>query len=239
LFRDTFSKIIGSVSSESKSKYDLNRIRVVKLEYGEDLPVLADVSARLDDLSEKHHIDIVNWATTNYKPEADFKIAYGSKEIYLKYYVREEYVKAEKTGINQDVYEDSCVEFFVSPSDDGIYYNLEFNSIGALLFGSGTGRDNRRRIDPSIAGKVRCLPSLGNEPFPERHGQQEWSLTVAIPLTVFFRHKIENLEGSEFRANFYKCGDALTEPHYLTWNPVRSEEPDFHRPEYFGIINFE
>lgn len=212
---------------------------MVNLGYVKDLPGLAEISAGLDDLNDKHHIDTVNWAVTTYKPQVTFKIAYGRNEIYLKYYVIEEYVKAEKTGINQDVYEDSCVEFFVSPADDGIYYNFEFNSIGAFLIGHGTGRHNSRRIDPAVAGKVHCLPSAGTEPFPERQGQQEWTLTVAIPLSVFFRHDIANLEGREFRANFYKCGDGLTQPHYLSWNPVLSEEPDFHRPEYFGKIYFE
>jgi hypothetical protein len=86
---------------------------------------------------------------------------------------------------------------------------------------------------------VRCLPGLGTKPFPERRGQQEWSLTVAIPVSVFIWHTVENLEGREFGANFYKCGDGLTQPHYLSWNPVLSAEPDFHRPESFGIIGFE
>ncbi len=216
----------------------MNNIRVDNLGYVKDLPGLAEISARLDDLNDLHRIDIVNWDITAYKPDVAFKIAYSGKEIYLKYYVSEKYVKAEKTGINQDVYEDSCVEFFVSPADDGIYYNLEFNSIGAFLIGTGTGRHDSMRIDPSIASQVRCLPVLGNKPFPERLGQQEWTLTVAIPVSLFFRHTIGDLEGKKFSANFYKCGDGLTEPHYLSWNPVLTEEPDFHRPEYFGIMNF-
>lgn len=217
----------------------MNRITVINTRFENDYPDLSDVSDMLDSLSEKHPINTVNWAITEYKPEVNFKIAYGNKEIYLKYYVGEEYVKAEKTGINQEVYEDSCVEFFFAPADDGIYYNLEFNAIGAFLIGHGTGRHDRNRIDPAIAGKIRCLPSLGREPFAEKQGYQEWSLTVAIPLRVFVRHALESLRGSWFKANFYKCGDALTEPHYLSWNPVLSEEPDFHRPEYFGEIYFE
>ena len=217
----------------------MKRIRVDNLGYVEDHPGLAEISAGLDGLNDIHRIDVVNWDITAYKPDVAFKIAYSKKEIYLKYFVSEKYVKAEKTGINQDVYEDSCVEFFVSPADDGIYYNLEFNSIGAFLIGSGTGRRDSKRIDPSIAAQLRCLPDLGNKPFPERYGQQEWTLTVAIPVSLFFRHTIDSLEGREFRVNFYKCGDGLTEPHYLTWNPVHTEKPDFHRPEYFGIITFK
>ena len=39
--------------------------------------------------------------------------------------------------------------------------------------------------------------------------------------------------------NFYKCGDKQVEPHYLSWNPVLTDNPDFHRPEYFGKVIFE
>lgn len=38
------------------------------------------------------------------------------------------------------------------------------------------------------------------------------------------------------RGNFYKCGDATVQPHYLAWNPVTSETPAFHRPWEFGEI---
>ena len=38
------------------------------------------------------------------------------------------------------------------------------------------------------------------------------------------------------RANFYKCGDKTAHPHFLSWNPVVSSKPDFHRPECFGEL---
>ena len=74
----------------------------------------------------------------------EFTIAYTGREILLKYYVKENWFKAEKTESNQMVCEDSCVEFFVSPADDRIYYNLEFNGIGTCLLGSGTGREGQQ-----------------------------------------------------------------------------------------------
>lgn len=235
---DNFNKIFGSVSSESKSRHGLKRIGLDRFGYGKDCPDLAEISARLDDLKEKHPIDTINWESLTYKPSVTFSMAYSDREIFIKYYVRERYVKAEMSAINQDVFRDSCVEFFVSPGDDNLYYNFEFNSIGTFLVGSGTGRNNSKRIDPSVTGKIRCLPSLGFTPFAEREDIDEWTLTIAIPVTVFIRHKIEELKGKEFRANFYKCGDDLTVPHYLSWNPVLTDKPDFHRPEYFGLIKF-
>ena len=157
----------------------------------------------------------------------------------LKYYVAEDYFKAEKTESNQNVFEDSCVEFFMSPADDGIYYNLEFNGIGTCLIGTGTSREDRRRADPEIIAGIRRKTSIGEKPVSERKGKFEWTITIAVPFSVFFHHKIKTLRGKTIRANFYKCGDMLTIPHYLTWNPVGTPKPDFHRPEFFGMVRFK
>ena len=41
-----------------------------------------------------------------------------------------------------------------------------------------------------------------------------------------------------WRANVYKCGDLLPVPHFISWNPITTESPDFHRPEFFGQMRF-
>ena len=137
------------------------------------------------------------------------------------------------------VCEDSCVEFFVSPENDGIYYNLEFNGIGTVLLGTGTGRADSKRADPEIVSRIRRMTSAGNKPVKEKSGRFEWTITIAVPYEVFFHHSIRDLKGRTFRANFYKCGDMLSVPHYVTWNPVGTENPDYHRPEFFGRVLFE
>ncbi len=213
-------------------------LEIREIDLGSVYPALAEVSARLDELSQKNRIETINWSSHLYKPDVEFVMAYGQKEIYLKFYVREEYTKAEKYETNQMVCEDSCVELFISPSDDGIYYNLEFNPIGIALMGCGTGRHDSKRVDAAVVNNIRHLASMGDKPFSEISGDNIWTLTVAIPFETFFRHNIESVKGKSFRANLYKCGDKLTTPHYVTWNPVGSEKPDFHRPEYFGEIKF-
>jgi hypothetical protein len=211
---------------------------VKKLEIKSGSPGLKEISALMDEQEGKLSIDTINWSEYNYKPAVTVAIAYHGNEIFLKYYISENYFKAEKTESNQMVCEDSCVEFFVSPENDGIYYNMEFNGIGTCLLGAGTGRGNSTKADPDIISKIRRETSLGREPIREKEGKFEWTITMAIPLTVFFRHSIKDLKGKTFRANFYKCGDMLKVPHYITWNPVGTEKPDYHQPEYFGILKF-
>lgn len=211
---------------------------VRKLETEQDFPDLEKVSAKLDEQQERLMVDTINWKGYGYKPEVALSVAYSNHEIFLKYYVTEDYFKAEKTESNEMVCEDSCVEFFVSPENDGIYYNLEFNAIGTCLLGTGTGRENSTRADPVIISKIRRLTSAGTYPVRERKGKYSWTLTIAVPFDVFFHHRIKELKGKIFRVNFYKCGDMLTVPHYVTWNPVGTDKPDYHQPAYFGLLKF-
>jgi hypothetical protein len=211
---------------------------VKRIEFKSAYPGLNEISAIMDEQIGKLFIDKINWEKFYYKPEVELAIAYSQQEIFLKYFITENYFKAEKTETNQMVCEDSCVEFFVSPEDDGIYYNLEFNGIGTCLLGAGTGRKNRTGATHEIISKIRRLTSAGKKPFREKKGTVKWTITVAIPFGVFFLHKVKELKGKKFRANFYKCGDMLSVPHYLTWNAVGTEKPDFHQPDYFGLLRF-
>lgn len=65
-----------------------------------------------------------------------------------------------------------------------------------------------------------------------------WTLTLIIPKDVFVYHQLASLHGQAGRANFYKCGDLLTDPHFTAWSNIRSPEPNFHLPEFFGAIQF-
>jgi len=211
---------------------------VQKLELKTDYPSLEEISACLDNQNGRLMIDTINWKGYKYMPDVALSIAYSDQEIFLKYYVKEAFFKAEKTASNQMVCEDSCVEFFVSPEDDGLYYNMEFNAIGTCLLGLGSDRASSRRVEPEIISKIRRLTTAGIKPFAEKTGEFAWAITVAIPFEVFFSHQIKDLKGRIFRANFYKCGDKLTVPHYVTWNPVATENPDYHQPGHFGLLKF-
>jgi hypothetical protein len=213
-------------------------IEIRKEIFDDRYPELKVISAMLDTLGRGHDINILNWKTFSYRPDVRFNIAYGEREIYLKYYVAEDYFKAEKSETNEKVFEDSCVEFFVSPAEDGIYYNIEFNAIGTCLLGSGTNRHDFKKAPLEIISGIRWLGSVDDGPKPEKRGPFFWTLTLGIPFETFFQHKITALQGRTFRANFYKCGDKLTVPHYLTWNQVDTVKPDFHQPKYFGTLKF-
>lgn len=187
---------------------------------------------------EFQSIGTVNWPDYPYAPEAAFRIAHTGDSILLQYKVRERTSRARYGEDRGDVWTDSCVEFFCSPAGDGLYYNLETNCIGTLLLCCGVGRKGREYAPEEVERSVLRYASLGREPFEER-SEGEWTLSLVVPAKVFFRHAVGCLDGIEMKANFYKCGDGLQEPHFLSWNPIPVPSPDFHRPEYFGFLRFE
>lgn len=178
----------------------------------------------------------VSWSDFPYRPRVGVRLANTGHSLLLHYKVEEECVLACNHHDNGDIWTDSCVEFFVSVADDDLYYNIECNCIGALLVGCGNGRHDRQRAGEEITSQIGRWCSLGWEPFPERLEYTTWEIMMEIPFLVFFRHQINTLTGKTIRANFHKCGDHLSRPHYLSWQKIHSPRPDFHRPEFFGAI---
>lgn len=186
----------------------------------------------------KHEIGTINWQMFPYKPDVSVAIACSDDEIYLKYWVTEDGTRGLVANDNGNVFTDSCVELFIDPSGDGSYYNFEFNCIGKLLLGHGTSRHNRERAGESILKMVRRYTSVGTAPIGQIEGKLQWEIAVAIPLGAFFKHAIVSISGKTTKANFQKCGDEMPVPHYVTWNPIETPKPDYHRPEFFGELNF-
>lgn len=191
------------------------------------------------EFSEPQAIDILPWAHVGEKPVVHFAIAHDGAHIYLRYTVQEHSVIAKTTQKNGPVWQDSCVEFFVIPENDGVYYNFEMNCIGAILLYAGKTRQERTPATDAVIDKIVIESSLGSKPFEEQTGYFDWTLTAVIPISCFFQHDVITLKGKTCRANFYKCGDGLSQPHYLAWNNIETATPDFHTSQYFGEIMFE
>jgi hypothetical protein len=126
------------------------------------------------------------------------------------------------------------LEFFFSPDNgDDRYLNFEWNLNGCLFLGIGKGRDDRvRQVMPDGAARFD---------FHADRTVDGWEITYRIPLTYLQEHfpQCTLAAGRVLRANCYKCGDLTAHPHYLSWNPVTSPQPDFHRPCDFGEMILE
>ena len=198
------------------------------------VPALLDVNG-----IEFNPIEIVNWMEYPYQPSVKFRAAHIGGAVLLHYQVTEASVRAVAAADDGRVWEDACVEFFLSPESNDFYYNFECNCAGKLLLHGGELGGERPGASEDVLKSVKRWASLGAEPFEERVGECTWEVALVIPTSAIFRHSIESLDGKVMRANFYKCGDLLQTPHFLSWSPIDLPQPKFHCPEFFGEIIFE
>jgi hypothetical protein len=196
---------------------------------------LDELSALLEK-GEKNVIDNLLWSGTGYFPLVTFSIAYAKDGIAIKYFVKEQHTKATFQAVNDPVYEDSCVEFFIGFGDDNNYYNLEFNAFGTALVRFGKDRTGRVTLPNDKVSSIKTLSNINWADDPA--GFNSWQLTLLIPFDVFVYHDVKTLQGTSSRANFFKCGDELPEPHFISWSNIISPVPDFHLSEFFGTIKF-
>ncbi|MEO6001011.1 MAG: carbohydrate-binding family 9-like protein [Chitinophagaceae bacterium] len=190
---------------------------------------------RLLNTVEKHTLQFVPWAAYPYKPSVIFSMAYNPSAFLLKFFVHKNQIRVLNYITNSAIWEDSCVEFSISFDDGANYYNIEFNCIGTGLIGYGKSKRHRALLDTGIVNKVKTLSNI----HAEKGKKVSWELTMIIPLSVFTHTPLSNLANTKCRANFYKCGDLLPMPHFVSWSNIKSPTPDFHLPDYFGSLQFE
>lgn len=152
--------------------------------------------------------------------------------LYVRMEAKEKEIRAVLTDPLASVCCDSCLEFFLAPDvNDKRYFNLEWNPLGTIYLGFGAERETRiRQILPDPVSLFRA------EPYRTADG---WGITYSIPesfIRLYFPHFTL---GQDMMGNMYKCGDDTAIPHYLAWNPLTSDHPDFHRRQDFGLLQVQ
>jgi len=176
-------------------------------------------------------------------PKTQAKLLYDDKYIYVIFRVEDRYVRAVTTQYQGKVWQDSCVEFFFTPGTDirKGYFNLETNCGGTILC--------RHQVPPTgqpvyltlaDCKHIKIAHSLPKIVEPEIKTPVTWTLEYRLPLEVLQKYApvTKPAPGVKWRANFYKCADKTSHPHWLTWSFVNKKSPAFHVPEYFGTLQF-
>ncbi|HWD89280.1 MAG TPA: carbohydrate-binding family 9-like protein [Mucilaginibacter sp.] len=196
---------------------------------------LHEIAASLN--GHDHLVDIAPWKAFRDKPKVGFSIAHNSSNVFIKYDVTEKEVLARYRHINDPVFKDSCVEFFISFNNEPDYYNIEFNRLGTCLGRYGRERDDRIELPVELLKTIKYERTLRQVEI-NHEPEINWTLTVAVPINIFCYHNFETIGRRNCRMNFYKCGDDLSHPHYLAWNNIDWPEPNFHLPQFFGKVEF-
>lgn len=205
---------------------------------GLDAMSMASVADYMELHLKKVGINCVNWEDKYpYHPITVFSMAYSDKFLYVNYFVRCNYLRAVNYKNNSPVAEDSCVEFFMQTPGSEEYWNFEFNCIGAINASHRKDRKHPIRLTDMELATVKRYATCGNNPFQELEGIFNWGLAIAIQFELIGVDVSKR--PIEMKGNLYKCASATSMPHYLSWAPIKTDKPDFHRPEYFGKIILE
>lgn len=212
----------------------VKRIRVPFIEGLENM-TLQELELAMEKSAAKFAVCENNWPKeAPYTPDCNGSIARTASHLAVMFHVRGLDLRATQIEDNGRSWEDSCCEFFVTDPYDGTYYNFELTCIGSLLSSKRKSRlDSVLREKEDIARVIRHS-SLAHEETEISDRIFSWTVAMLIPYDLIGIDR-DNVPVS-VRGNFYKCGDLTAHPHFLSWNPIGTPKPDFHRPEYFGEL---
>lgn len=211
---------------------------------------------RVDLWSAADELQVTNfpWEDSGHRPVVRCRLLWDEGWLAVRFDVQDRYVRAVAQKFNDSVCLDSCVEFFVSPSADPVqnaYFNFEVNCGGTILLhrcastaerDAGAGNDNVTDADGATIRTATTLPKIVE---PELAEPTDWALEYHVPWALFESYfgastpgVVTPSAGTTWRANFYKCADRTSHPHWGSWSPVDTPQPNFHRPDSFQPIHF-
>jgi len=184
--------------------------------------------------AELAKVDRFPWGTMgelDYRPATSARLGTDGASLFVYMETDETDLRAETKGFGS-VHTDSCMEFFVSPdsSSQRKYLNFEFNPLGAMYLSIGTSRYDREVLPVGNFAEVFQVRAVTHE--------KGWNLEFHIPLSFLkgFFPGLELKPGLCMRGNFYKCGDKTARSHFGCWSPIDLPKPDFHCPDFFGVL---
>lgn len=177
--------------------------------------------------------------STDHNPDTQVKLQYDDHFIYGLFRVKDRYVKAAVRHDQEQVCRDSAVEFFVRPPKSRRYFNFEFNCGGTLLLYDirNLKAKNYEEVSREELDSIERFHTLPKRVPVEITDPVTWELGFKIPVDFFVRRAGVKLplSGQTWTANFTKCADTTSHPHWLSWADART----FHYPRDFNRLVFE
>lgn len=212
---------------------------------------LADADARWDRpvWAAAQTLEITNflWKDSGHRPKVQARLLYDDAALGLIFRVEDRYVRAVAEKFQDSVCTDSCVEFFVAPvAGSTAYLNFEVNCGGTMLVFRCPSPEERQAGKEQIvltAEDEALMPvahSLPKKVDPEIAEPTTWTIEYHLPFALFGKYFgiARPQPGTTWRANFYKCADHTSHPHWGSWAPVETPNPNFHVPASFQPLLF-
>jgi hypothetical protein len=181
--------------------------------------------------------------SSDHRPVTEARVVYDEAGLYVHFRVQDQYVRSIETEYHGKVWEDAAVEFFVQPKLERGYFNFEINCGGTMLLSyhenpeyKGPVIREEGSVPWELASQVTIFHSMPKVVEPEIADDVTWHVEYFIPFSLFEAYvgPLGDVGGQTWRANFYKCAENNSHPHWATWSPIQGTS--FHAPEYFGTL---
>lgn len=173
------------------------------------------------------------WVGNDGPERAFFSAVWNEDALTVRFLTQDAPIVARNLVEQGAVSDDSCVEVFLRPEGSERYYNIEFNIACYINAARRLSRYDKIPLSAEECASIRRTASPAVNAPVEYREAEDWTLTVAIPWKLL---GVVPCRGMRMEGNFYACAGDAPKPYFLSWAPIESEKPDFHRPEYFGDI---
>ena len=198
--------------------------------------------------AETLEITHFSWEDSGHRPRTQARVLYDERALAIIFRVEDRYVRAVAERFQDSVCTDSCVEFFVAPLPDSqAYFNFEVNCGGTMLLhrcpSAAEQHDQGREaenVSDADGATIRIATTLPKIVEPELTTPTTWAVEYRVPFALFAQYfgAQTPAPGTQWKGNFYKCGDRTSHPHWGSWAPVGTPNPSFHQPDFYQPLIF-
>ena len=169
------------------------------------------------------------------------RVCHDGERLYIAFDCVDRDVWGTFRGRNERIYDEEVVEAFLAPDGDPRrYFELESSPRGAYFEAiienpDGARRTMRTDLAWVCAGWERAIRVRGTLDVRD-DVDDGWSVEWAIPFAALGAAPLRS--GARWRANFYRI-DQANGGERSAWSPTFADPPEFHLPNYFGVLEFE
>lgn len=201
------------------------------------------VDGNLDDWDEAQFTEpfVFPWpAQTGPRVETRAALLWDDQFLYVAYRCEDPDITAEHTERDDPTYLDDCVEIFIAaaPQRSRMYYGFEMNARGTMY-------DYFQALPDAFlpewdAGGMRLRTRIDGTLNDRSDVDRGWTLEVAIPLANFsgLSRKPRPEPGDVWRIILNRWDGTTPDRALSQWTPSGQKNPDPHRPEGFGELQF-
>jgi hypothetical protein len=155
------------------------------------------------------------------RQQTEFRLCYDDQNLYAGITCLEPLpgsIVARHKVRDKNIWEDDCIEFFLSPAGNTSYYHIVVNTIGTIY--------DAIVSDPKWNGNYKAATKIGAD---------SWTLEIAIP---FKELGLVNIKPAS-RWNFNICRERYAEKPIEISSYALLLKGGFHNPSRFRVLEFQ